>query len=256
MHARPKRFDRGLTVARAALVVAAVLLVGVLGYRQINRLTGEKVPVWIATGNLPKGAVVRAANLTLTRVSRPDGALVRRTDIEGRTLLFDKTSGSPFFPGDLEEPPPPPGVAQSIPAGRLLATVKVQSMDLPSLELKAGDRLDILQATTEGVRIVAHDAYMMGLMAAPAPTRAESGTVLGVDLSVPTARPTAPGGPALVLAVLPEDVFGLTAAEASGPKLKLVLHGAGEVQGNALIDLRPKARPAPRRGSRGFGDGG
>jgi len=210
-------------------------------------LSEEKVPVWIAAGQLKKGTVIRPANLLLTRLSRPGGALVRRADIEGRTLLFDKADGAPFFPGDLEEPPPPPGVAQSIPAGRLLATVRIQSMDLPARELKAGDRLDILQATRDGVQLVARDAYVMGTMTPPAPAKkADSGNVLGVDISVPGSQPQQGGGPALVLAVLPQDVFGLTAAEANGPKMKLVLHGAGEVQNQAMIDLRPKPRPAAR----------
>ena len=121
-------------------------------------------------------------------------------------------------------------------------------MDLPSWDLQNGDRIDILQATREGVRIVAHDAYMMGTMKSKAqPSQGDSGRVLGVDISVPGGGPASGGDPALVLAVRPEDVFGLTAAEASAPKMKLVLHSAAEVQANAIIDLRPRAVPPPPR---------
>ena len=103
----------------------------------------------------------------------------------------------------------------------------------------------------DGVRLVAQDAQVMGTLKPPHSkddTASDSGTVLGVDLSIPGASNSAKvTAPALVLALRPADVFMLTAAEAGGARLKLLLHAAAETPGVDAVDIRPKApRPAPR----------
>lgn len=236
------RTERGQTVVRAVLLVAAVALIGVLLYRQVSRLGGNRVPVWVAAVDLRPGQMVTPGLMKLTQAPPPKGALVEQQGIAGRQLKVAKAAGQPFYNADLEPRPVPPALATTIPVGRLMATVKVSALDLPTQELRNGDRLDIIQAGPEGVTMVAHDAFMMGNLSSQSPAR-EGNRVMGVDLSPPTDRPAAPAE-ALVLGVFPEDVFPLAAAEASGQKLKIVLHSDTEVKSGVLLTPDPP-RPAP-----------
>ncbi len=239
--------DRGLTVVRALLLAAAVLLVAVLGYRQVRRMTEPRIPVWVSSAALVPGQMVTAAAVAVKEMSPPRGAIVNRADIEGRTLLRDKAEGEPFFVEDLAPRPPRPALATTIPEGRLLATLRFTSMDLPAQELLAGDRLDVLLATPDGVHVVAHDAYLLGVLTQRTPPNSgDSGKILGVDISIPGANAPKSEGSALVLGLYPDEVFSLAAAEATGKPLKLVLHADTEVKAGAVLDLRPPpALPSP-----------
>lgn len=237
-----KNGDRGLTVVRALLLAAAVLVVVVLGYRQVRRLTETHVPVWVTASSLVKGRAVGLGDLKVTEIPPPSGVLVNRADIEGRVLLTDKAAGQPFYPTDLASRPPKPALATTIPEGRLLATLRFESLNLPTQELVTGDRLDVLLAAADGVHVVAHDAYVMGILSQrSAPNgNGDSGKILGVDISVPNAKLDKPEGSALVLGLHPEEVFSLAAAESTGKQLKLVLHADREVKAGEVIDLRPE----------------
>lgn len=236
------RVERGQTVVRAVLLVAAVALIGVLLYRQVSRLGGNRVPVWVAATDLRPGQMVTPGLMKLIQAPPPKGALVEQQGIAGRQLKVAKPAGQPFYNADLEPRPVPPPLASTIPVGRLMATVKVSALDLPTQELRAGDRLDIIQAGPGGVVMVAHDAYMMGNLSTQSAAR-EANKIMGVDLAPPSAGPAA-AAEALVLGVFPEDVFPLAAAEASGHKLKIVLHSDTEVKSGVLLTPDPP-RPAP-----------
>lgn len=217
-----------------------------LGYRQFARFTEKRVPVWVTASPLVRGRVVATEDVRVTQAPPPSGVLVNRADIEGRTLLTDKPAGQPFYPTDLAPRPPKPALATTIPEGRLLATLRFESMDLPAKELVAGDRIDVLLASTDGVHVVAHDAWVLGtLTQRKASGAADSGRILGVDISIPGAKIDAPANSALVLGLYPEDTFSLAAAEATGKELKLVLHADREVKAGEVIDLRPE--PVPPR---------
>ena len=250
MNARIKRSDRGLTLLRALMLGGAIVLILVLGYRQFERMMRDRVSVWVSARPIASGQVVDGPSLELVRADAPRPGFLTREQLLGRKLLAAKKQGEPIYREDLEPVAPPPPVAQVIPAGRLLATVKINSMDLPTRELKYGDRIDILQATREGVRLVAQDAQVMGTLKAPKAQdsdSSDSGKVLGVDLNVAPATSANSDAPALVLALRPSDVFMLTAAEASATRLKLLLHSATEKPGVDAVDIRPKSpRPAPR----------
>jgi Flp pilus assembly protein CpaB len=245
MRAKNSKPDKGLTIVRGLLLAAAVVVVAVLGYRQVQRLTVKRVPVWVSVGRLAKGRPLTMADLKATEMPPPSGAIVNRADIEGRTLLVDKAAGQPFYLSDLAPRPAKPPLATTIPDGRLLATVRIESMDLPATELMAGDRLDLLLAQPDGVRVVAHDVYVLGLLNTrpPAAASADSGRILGVDISVPGANAAPAAGSALVLGIYPEDAFSLAAGEATGKKMKIVLHSAAEVKSGEVLDLRPEPPP-------------
>lgn len=249
MRTNVTRADRGLTVTRALLLVAAVGLIGVLAYRQVGRLLGgpAHVAVWVTATDLDAGKIVTGPSLKMARMAPPRGALVNRSDIEGRTLIRAKAKDEPFYVADLEPRPPAPSLSGTVPAGRLLATIRVDALDLPVSELRAGDRLDLMQAEPDGVRLVAHDAYVMGVMETTAPQapRTGSGMIMGVDISVPSSRNSTPRGSSLVLALHPRDVFPLAAAEGSGRPMKIVVHAEREIRSGKLLSVLPPA--APRR---------
>lgn len=237
------RVERGQTVVRAVLLVAAVALIGVLLYRQVSRLGGNRVPVWVAATDLRPGQPITPSLMKLIQAPPPKGALVEQAGIVGRVLKTAKAAGQPFYSADLEPRPVPPALATTIPVGRLMATVKVAALDLPTRELRNGDRLDIIQAGPNGVTMVAHDAFMMGNLTTQGAAR-ERNTIMGVNLAPPTETEPAAPVEALVLGVFPEDVFPLAAAEASGQKLKIVLHSDTEVKSGVLLTPDPP-RPAP-----------
>ena len=239
-----KNGDRGLTVVRALLLAAAVVLVVVLAYRQISRFTEARVPVWVSAAKLAKGHTVTAADLKTVRIPPPNGALVNRADIEGRALNADKPTDEPFYGPDLAPRPPEAQLTTTIPKDRLLATVGIKSLDLPAKQLMAGDRLDLLMADTDGVHVVAHDAYMLGLLTAKTTNgNGDSGKILGVDISIPGSNTSPNDGSALVLGLYPNEVFNLAAAEATGKKLTMVLHGANE---QPPITILPKVAARQR----------
>jgi len=238
MRSRVKRQEWGAPPMRTVLFVAALGLLSVLAYRQIARMVDTRVPLWVSAADLRAGETVTGASLIQLQATPPPGALVDRLDIEGRVLVTDKAAGQPFVARDLA-PRLPPELTSTIPAGRLLATVRIDAMDMPAQELRAGNRLDIVEAAPDGVRVVAHDAYMMGTMRAPSASAGESGRIAGIDLSVPGSRDSQPSTAALVLAIFPQDVFPLAAAEASGRKLKIVLHSANELASGQLLSVQP-----------------
>ncbi len=209
------RVERGQTVVRAVLLVAAVLVIGVLLYRQLSRFTTERVPVWVSAADLKAGQVVTGGVMKRVEMPAPKGAFVDPAAVQGRTLKVAKPAGQPFYPADLEPRPVPPALASTIPAGRLLATVRVAAFDLPTDDLRGGDRLDIIKSGSGGTEMVAHDAYMMGNLRST-PAQGESNRLLGIDLTPPDQKKANAAAEALVLAVFPEDVFPLAAAAASG----------------------------------------
>lgn len=241
------RVERGQTVVRAVLLVAAVLVIGVLLYRQLSRFTSERVPVWVTAADLKAGQVVTSGLMRRVEMAPPKGAFVDPNAVQGRTLKAAKLAGQPFYPADLEPRPVPPALATTIPAGRLLATVKVASMDMPTDSLRNGDRLDIIQAGPKGTLMVAHDAYMMGNLRAT-PAKSEGNRLLGVDLTPPDQTKQTGAAEALVLAVFPEDVFPLATAEASGSKMKIVLHSDIEVKSGILLTPDPPKPEPPGEG--------
>nr|MBP9945257.1 hypothetical protein [Vicinamibacteria bacterium] len=209
----------------------------------VSRLGGNRVSVWVSATDLRAGQAVTPGLMKVVQILPPKGALVEQQGIAGRVLKVAKPAGQPFYNADLEPRPVPPALSTTIPVGRLMATVKVVALDLPTKELRVGDRLDIIQAGPDGVTMVAHDAFMMGNLTTTSGSR-EKNAVMGVDLTPPDINRTTTVAEALVLGVFPEDVFPLAAAEASGQKLKIVLHSDTEVKSGVLLTPDPP-RPAP-----------
>src|ERR1700733_13729865 len=116
------RVERGQTIVRAVLLVAAIGLVGVLLYRQADRFGGGRVPMWVAASELKPGETVRVDTMKLVQHAPAAGVLVDGPSIGGRKLKQAKREGEPFVVSALEPRPAPPPLAATVPNGRLLAT--------------------------------------------------------------------------------------------------------------------------------------
>lgn len=210
---RIRRADRGLTLNRSLLLGMAVVVAALLAYRQYDRFTNPRVPVWVSASSLSKGQQVADTSLVQVQLPRPKGALVQRTDIAGRTLVTSKPAGQPFYPADFAPTATDSSLSNDVPQGRVLATIRISAFDLPAAQLGNGDRIDIFQSSGSSAVPVARDAQIMGRMGTPAS--------------------------ALVLAVRPEDVVSLTRAQGTRGALKMVLYAAADVRAGRQPNTLP-----------------
>jgi len=231
------------------LLALAVLLVAVLGVRQIRKWVTPTQEVYVASSNLPAGATVGADNVIKKRIaesSLPSGVLDARS-IAGRELSRAKQEGEPFtrddFAGVAEEQTI--AVAEMVPEGRVLATIRVPSGLVPYKNLKSGDRVDVVSITGErgsGVaRVVAHDAYVVGTMytkSRPEPQRT------GLAALVPPSNSRKPVNVTvgLLLALDPYGYFLVAPGKAGGDR---ALEGIADLGADIL------GREAERGSARG-----
>lgn len=243
--------DTRRRLVQGGILLAAVLLVAVLAYRQIYRWSAT--PLWIAAGELAPGTEIGEQDLKLVyqRGDLPQGVLLDRSAIVGKTLYRPKTASHPFFAADLTPPPKPkvepPSLTTAIPEDRVLAALEVEKMNVPYKNLRRGDRLEILavgRGTPDGpaARVVAHDAFMIGTIApsAPPPPPA-SQSRLGQSLDPPKQQQKGSGqGLTLILGLHPGDALTLAEAQGTGATISVVLHGAREVERGELLRLEPE----------------
>ena len=229
---------------RIALLAVAVLLVGWLVYRQIDRLMGERRTVWVAASDLGEGEVVARDDLEEKRVAEsrvPRGAIANAAAAVGRALSRQKPAGATLVAADFAPTNGDPrSIAGMVPAGRVLMTLRVSDRALPFPELRRGDRLDLL-AVGGGGRggSVASDVYFLGwIRPAGDDGDEEKDTIFGIDLTPPGRTPVE-STISLLLAVRPEDVFRLARVEALRAPVSVVLHGQTEVDDGRLLELAP-----------------
>jgi len=213
------------------LLALALLLVGVLGFRQVQRLMNQR-EVWVASSDLPAGSTVGPQNLKRVKLAEsalPKGTLADANAIAGRELSRAKQAGEPFVGGDFQGQERAVAVAEMVPEGRVLTTIRVNRQLVPYQNLKGGDRLDIVS----NGRVIAHDAYLVGQLVSkpPAPPTGRSSLIPAPLMQNPT-TPTI----GLILAVYPEYALPLSRATAGGA-LQVVLHGKTEVASGQLITL-------------------
>ncbi len=241
-----------------ALLALVVLVLMALVIRQVGRLGGPRREVWVASGPLRAGAVVRPENLerrTVRERQLPPGAVADRAAIEGRRVARDLRPGEPLVAGDLAPARVPAArarkLAELLPPGRVLATVRVEIASIIMDELAFGDRFEIIAAGPNprgpSSRVVASDAYFVAwidpaLLAGGgrAPERGEG--VLSSLLAMPA--PAGGGGVTtsstrLLLGLFPQDVLPVTEAQAAGTRLHVVLHGRREVEQGELLAVSP-----------------
>ena len=157
-------------VLKLALLVVAVLLVGLLLYRQAQHLVGPKRQVLVASTNLAAGALLTADDLELdSRRERnlPETALADASAAEGRQLVQSKQQGEPITSEDVRAPATvqarAASLAELLPAGRVLTTLTVEIENVLMSELRFGDRFSVLALGGGGnaASVVASDAYFL-----------------------------------------------------------------------------------------------
>ncbi len=231
---------------KIALLAVAVILVGLLVYRQVDRLSGPKRSVWVAKGNLAQGAVLGRDDFVERSVREskiPAGAVEDLSKVIGRRLARVKPAGAPLVATDFGAVNGDSGsIARLVPEGRVLMTLTVGARSLPLSELRRGDRLNLLAVSGRGDSgSVARDAYFVGWIRPQESGGREKASIFGIDLA-PPGRPPSNDTVSLLLALLPEDVARVARAEAARYRINVVLHGRTEVQEGRLLEL-----PSPRR---------
>jgi Flp pilus assembly protein CpaB len=238
------------------LLALALLLVAVLGFRQVQRWMTPTQEVWVASADLSPGATVSSRNLTKSRVAEsalPKGALLDARAIAGRELSRAKAEGEPFVASDFASGggAPAASITEMVPEGRVLTTIRVSKWLVPYRNLKSGDRVDVATVVGQGAarsaRVIARDAYVVGaMMAADARPQAlpQPGSLaaLVASASAQQAGGKVPTTFGLVLAVHPEHAMQLVEASAGRGALQVVLHGKAEVASGQLLEL-PEERP-------------
>lgn len=246
---------------RAAVLVVAVAVLGLLVYRQVDRWRGEQVTIWVAASNLARGETVEEEDLLPLEVraaDKPEAAMIDRKNIIGAILTRALPEGAAFLAGTVRPPVPEagPGLAGAVPAGRVLMTYTLPGFPIADLAnmLRRGDRFDIFAfgGGNTGPLHMAHDVVFLGWIRprqAAAAADEDDGIGRGMVERITEAAeraeaPPAQGGRAspLLLGVRPEDVRRLVWAENSGVPLSVVIHGKTEVEGGELLPF-PMTRP-------------
>jgi Flp pilus assembly protein CpaB len=232
------------------LLALALLLVAVLGFRQVQRWMTPKKEVWVAAANLPAGSTLGSESLKKLKLAEsalPRGVVLDARALAGRELARPKQEGSPFTSDDFARAAVSrTAVAEMIPEGRVLATLRVGRGLVPYKNLKNGDRVDIVTVGGRGgsgfARVIAHDAYLVGMLVPvePKPAAAPTGRAALIP-PAPTRTPVATTV-GLLLALHPEHALPVTQAASSRQPIQVVLHGKTEVASGQLIEL-PERRP-------------
>jgi hypothetical protein len=251
-----------LSPARLVVLLIALALVAVLGYRQLGRLIESRVTVFTAAADLAAGDTVDAIAIDTVRLPKaglPPDVLLDRSAIEGRVLTRPKMTGMRFRERDFSSPAAQPGLAEILPAGRVMLTVTPSNFrpltEMASL-FRLGDRFDILALTPGESTVVARDVYFAAWMEPRPPEPADSGDDDGgtssffadalQDLTPEPQARQAPGATPLLVGLHPEDVVPLSLAQSRGAYLVFVLHGRKEVEEGELLRIGRLQTPPAR----------
>lgn len=226
------------------LLALALLLVAVLGFRQVQRWMTPQQEVWVASADLPAGATLGAGNLKKSRIAEgelPKGAVLDARALAGRELARPKQEGQPFTAADFAASErEASAVAEMVPEGRVLTTLRVPMAMVPYKNLKSGDRVDVVaidRGRGGNARVIARDAYIVGTMYARASSQAPQQRTGLAALIPPPQTAKGPSTIGLLLGLHPEDALPLAEATGTGNTIQIVLHGRAEVASGQLLEL-------------------
>jgi len=230
------------------LLALAVLLVAVLGFRLVQRWVSPQQEVWVSAADMPAGTTIGPSSLKRVKLAEsalPKGTLLDARAIAGRSLARAKQAGEPFVGTDFASTGEQiAAVAEMVPEGRVLTTIRVPKGLVPYKNLKNGDRVDLIAVgparAGSPVRIVARDAYLVGTIFTQEQAPGGRNSLADVVASS-AARPKTDPTLGLVLALHPEDALPLAQAYGSGGSIQVVLHGSSEVASGQLLELPERA---------------
>ncbi|WP_373084961.1 hypothetical protein, partial [Zhongshania sp.] len=200
------------------------------------RMTTE--PGWVAGGDIAAGAVIMPNMLKEARVSDGANVMSDPRSLFGKRLKIAKKEGDTFKPGDVVAAQKRKTLAQAIPEGRVLYTLIPNAGGIPHTQLTGGDRLDVLVTGRGGVRTVARDVRLIGVMGGGAKAQGPGdGGAVGMLKQKPKDKSGSGAGVSLVVAVYPDDVYPL-ASIGSSDKVSLVLHGSRDLADGKPLTVR------------------
>ncbi len=236
---------RGSVIATVMFLGVSGFLVAVLGSRQVYRAMTE--PAWVASTDLRAGEVIRPEFLKLARSRDAEGSINDPRALVGKQLKVPKPKGEVFSRDELNTPPRA-WLAERVPEGRVAYTLTPRKTSIPYSQLRFGDRLDILARGKSGVRMVAQDVLVVGVLN-PVSKKADSEAKGRGMLTALTHMPEASTGKdkegsSMVLAVAPGQVYPL-AGIGEEEEVSLVLHGESEVNQGQLLEVKPTITHRP-----------
>ncbi|WP_372759193.1 SAF domain-containing protein [Litorivivens sp.] len=231
-----KRKLKGSATGSIVLFLASSMLASVLGIRQIDRMGSETA--WVASSDLKIGEIITPKFLEQRKVKTDGVVLAEPRALIGKRLTVEKKAGEPFNNRDVVALKRP-SLAEVVPAGRVLYTLAPDPQSIPVSQLRGGDRLDVLVTSAAGVRTVARDVRLVGVMRPSGAAGAAGGK--GVMSLLPQKTPASSGGgniTSLVVAVYPESVYPLASIHTS-ERVSLVLHGARDLARGEPLAVQP-----------------
>ena len=229
---------KGGATAAIALFVTSGMLASLLGVRQYERFNSQ--PTWVVNRDVAAGELITRTHLSQQQLAKSasGGSLQNPHQLIGKQLVVHKKSGETFKPRDLTQPRKTT-LSQAIPEGRVLFTLRQPPSGIPYSQLHQGDRLDVVVRGRSGVRTVAHDVQIIGVLRPKNHSRSSQGKgVMGLLTSNRDAAASTDGA-SLVMAVSPVDVYPL-ASISERETVALVLHSAQDIANGKTQKVGPK----------------
>lgn len=230
-----KRKLSGSATGSMVLFFASSVLASVLGLRQVEHFTTE--PGWVAKTHLPAGQLITPAFIREARIKGDLQSVTQPGQLIGKMLRVDKKSGEAFSYGDLATPKAKT-LAQVVPVGRVLYTLKPAPHSVPVEQLRGGDRLDVLVKNRSGVHKVASDVRLIGVMR-PSNGKHSGDNVMSLLPQKKSATANGRNITSLVVAVHPHEVYPL-ASIGGADQVSLVLHGSHDLARGGPLAVKPK----------------
>ncbi|MEI8624561.1 hypothetical protein P4S81_12745 [Pseudoalteromonas sp. B28] len=223
--------NKGATTAALTLLITSGMLASALGIRQVN--DENSVTAWVVNKNMSAGQTVTVHDVEQKSIDPSNYSNIALSvqnprALIGQKLATNKMVEQPLFDTDFIRAKSQ-NLSEAIPAGRVLYTLKLNTLDIPLSRIHKGDRLDIVAKTNRLVRTVARDVQLIGVSKGPK-SQAENN---GVMDNLAKESNSATGGVSLVLAVLPKDVYSLAGID-NADKVSIIVHSAYDIEQGRL----------------------
>lgn len=223
--------NKGATTAALTLLITSGMLASALGIRQVNEQ--DLVSVWVVNKNMSAGQTISVNDVSQKQVDPTNYANIALSvqnprALIGKQLATNKMGDQPLFETDFIQAKSQ-NLSEAIPAGRVLYTLKLNSLDIPLSRVHKGDRLDIVAKTNRLVRTVARDVQLIGVSKGPKGKAQKP----GVMDSLSNKEPSPASAVSLVLAVLPKDVYSLAGIDLED-KVSIIVHSAYDIEQGKL----------------------
>lgn len=233
-----KRKFTGSATGAFVLFVASGMMASVLGVRQIDRIT--TTPAWVVNSDLRSGQLITRDAIKQERVNKDltSGIIEDPRLLVGRKLTVSKKTGDTIKSSDLAIPERL-SLSQAVPEGRVLYTLYQTRNSLPFSHLQQGDRLDIVVRGRMGVRTVARNVQLIGIMnSGKSHSNASNNSVMGLLQPGNTNNNRNTETASLVMAVRPGDVYPLASISESDA-VSIVLHSAHDIAKGTAQSVGP-----------------